>query len=335
MTELNNDMLFKEYLTFWMQTYSIPNNRDTTSQGYQYSIDKHIVPVLGNYKLKELSTAKIQEFINGLLPYKKWTIVSILKIIRNSLMIAKDTLHLLTESPCDKVFVPRTATISHITGLSDDEILQVLKDTEKKAYGIPIRLGYLSGMRAGEVSALSWDDVDFEKKVVYIRHGLTSLDKKHWRIGPPKTKTSIRELPMHEALYNFLKDLKQQHEKAEKKRGYHFYKINSDGYITACSKNESNIRFVCAKPDGSFTHPVCLATNCSRVAKRVGFRFTFHMLRHTYATQLLENQASVVDISNRLGHASTETTLDIYLHRTTKMAEATNQILDEKFIKIS
>ena len=59
------------------------------------------------------------------------------------------------------------------------------------------------------------------------------------------------------------------------------------------------------------------------------------MLRHTYATQLLENKASIVDISNRLGHASTETTLNIYLHRTTKMAEATNAILDEKFIKIS
>lgn len=332
---LSNNMLYHDYLDFWMTNYSIPNNRDTTIKNYQYTINKRISPALGGYRLNELNAANIQAFVNGLLPFKKWTIVGTLKIIRNSLNIAADTLDLLAENPCDKVFIPKTATSTHVTSLCDEEILSVLKDTEKRPYGVPIRLAYLTGMRAGEVSALTWDDIDFEKRMVYVRHGLTSLDKTHWRIGPPKTQTSIRELPMHEALYHFFKNLKRQQEKAEKKKDYCFFRINDDGYVVPCEKAASNVRFVCAKPDGSFTHPVCLATNCARVAKRVGFRFTFHMLRHTYATQLLENKASIVDISNRLGHASTETTLNIYLHRTTKMAEVTNAILDEKFIKIS
>lgn len=332
---LSNDMYYQDYLKFWMDNYSVPNNRDTTTKSYQYTITKRINPALGSHKLNELSAANIQAFINSLLPLKKWTIIATLKIIRHSLNIATDTLDLLVENPCDKVFVPKTAESSRVTGLCDEEVLKVLKDTEKRACGVPIRLAYLTGMRAGEVCALTWDHVDFEKRMLYIEHGLTSLDKTNWRISPPKTKTSIRELPMHEGLYRFLKNLKRQQEKAEKKKGYRFYRICDDGYIVACSQRESNVRFVCAKPDGFFTHPVCLATNCARVAKRVGFRFTFHMLRHTYATQLLENKASIVDISNRLGHASTETTLNIYLHRTTKMAEATNSILDEKFIKIS
>lgn len=88
------------------------------------------------------------------------------------------------ENPCDKVFVPKTAESSRVTGLCDEEVLKVLEDTEKRACGVPIRLAYLTGMRAGEVCALTWDRVDFEKRTLYIEHGLTSLDKTNWRIDP-------------------------------------------------------------------------------------------------------------------------------------------------------
>lgn len=334
MITLNKNMLFNEYLPYWLETYSAPNNRDTTIKNYRYTIMKHITPNLGHYRIEDLKTAVIQEYANSLIHYKKGTIVNIVKIIKNSLRVATDILDILPYNPSEKVFIPKNAIETHVSSMTDDEIIAVFKDTEKKDYGVPIRLGYLTGLRAGEACALSWENIDFENKMIYIKHGLTSLNKTDWRLSPPKTKTSVRSLPMHNELFVFLSDLKKKQESSEEKRGYHFFKLNQDGYIKRCEKEESNIRFVCAKPNGDFTHPVCLATNCNRVSKRLGFRFTFHMLRHTYATQLLENKASLIDISCRLGHASTETTTKIYLHRTAKIAEATNKILDENFLKI-
>ncbi len=54
---LSNDMFYRDYLKFWMENYSVPNNRDTTTKSYQYTIAKRINPALGSHKLNELSAA--------------------------------------------------------------------------------------------------------------------------------------------------------------------------------------------------------------------------------------------------------------------------------------
>lgn len=91
------------------------------------------------------------------------------------------------------------------------------------------------------------------------------------------------------------------------------------------------ISFVCLRPDGSVEYPTTVGTVCRTVRKKVkGLEdFHFHMLRHTYTSNLLSNGAAPKDVQELLGHADVSTTMNVYAHATREAKRTSARLLDK------
>lgn len=314
---MNKDFLFRDYLDYWLENYCIPNNAVTTCSQYDLIIKRHIIPALGHLKLSELNGRIIQEYINSLKDLKRWTLVYRLKIINAALNYAVD-MEIIDKNPARKVLIPKNSLRSHVISHSDEEMESIL-DFDTPIY-FSILLGYHTGLRAGELSALTWNDVDFANKTISVNKSMFfDATLKKWFLGKTKNSSSVRVLPIHDKLLSILE--KQLLIKNNLK-----YDISDGGLIFPA--DNGHVDFINRMPNGRHLHPVYLAVKSRKISRETSIPFTFHKLRHTYATKLIESGADIVDVQKRLGHTSAEVTLRFYVHPTQKMSEKSNLILN-------
>lgn len=149
-------------------------------------------------------------------------------------------------------------------------------------------------MRIGEVCALTWDDVDVNNGVICIRKTIQRvyiLDEgaryTELLIDTPKTKNSVRDIPMTQDLLRILKPLKKI--------------VNGEYFVLS---NDS-------KP----TEPRTYRNYYKRLMKRLGIPdLKFHGLRHSFATRCIEGKCDYKTVSVILGHSNISTTLNLYVH---------------------
>ncbi len=143
-----------------------------------------------------------------------------------------------------------------------------------------------TGMRQGELLGAKWDNIDWEMAQFQVKRTFN-----HGRFYKPKTKKSRRKIDLSPQMLNQLADWKRQ-----------------------CPESELNLIF----PNGK-GNPI----NCNNLYNRVYLpaiekagipRLTFHALRHTFASILIDQKENIKYIQNQLGHAKASTTLDIYSH---------------------
>lgn len=161
----------------------------------------------------------------------------------------------------------------------------------------PVSLGILlalhTGIRNGELCGLKWGDVCFSTGTLHIRRTverISDLDPLHKAktkliIGEPKTASSRREIPLPTALCAYLK--------------------------ARCGNADEYILTGTSKP----SEPHTLYVRYSRFLRRNGFdSYTFHALRHTFATRGIESGFDTKSLSEILGHSDVTTTLRCYVH---------------------
>lgn len=151
-----------------------------------------------------------------------------------------------------------------------------------------------AGLRIGEVCALTWDDIDAEQGVIYVtktiqRIYLVGEMEKHTEviIDTPKSKNSIREIPMTRDLMRIIKPLKKV--------------VNGSFYVLTNS----------AAP----TEPRTYRNYYKRLMKQLDIpALKFHGLRHSFATRCIESSCDYKTVSVLLGHSNISTTLNLYVH---------------------
>ena len=161
-----------------------------------------------------------------------------------------------------------------------------------KNLGIYICLS--TGLRIGEVCALTWDDINIELGIISIKRTIERSyiidgEKRHTEliINTPKTKNSIREIPITKELIRILKPLKKI--------------VNGNYYILT---NEE-------KP----TEPRTYRNYYKKLMKDLNIpELKFHGLRHSFATRCIESNCDYKTVSVILGHSNISTTLDLYVH---------------------
>ena len=179
--------------------------------------------------------------------------------------------------------------------LSDENFKLLTKALEekdtffKKAVSIAVQIGYYTGARVSEIACLNKDDCDlergfihFEKKLVY--KGLQKKD--FYATSQMKSKKSHGTVPIPQVLVEALKI---------------WFKENPFD------------RVVCDE-DGYYLNPDSMGNQAGAIAKQLGFHYNFHMLRHTYATKLIEGNVDIKIAQELLRHANFNTTLTIYTH---------------------
>ena len=161
-----------------------------------------------------------------------------------------------------------------------------------------VALAAVTGARRGELCALRWADVDWQKRVLRIRSSLTVL-RRVPTLGPTKTHQR-RDVSVDEAMGALLEKRRADQERFAERTGT---SLVADAYILSRSADGSQP----CLPDG-------LSLAYSRLVKSLGVGGHFHELRHFSATELIGQGVDVRTVAGRLGHADPSVTLRAYSH---------------------
>lgn len=290
-------MLFKDYLHEWIKKYASVYLKPNTVDLYESVIQNHIIVQFGLYKLMDITTAELQDWLIELLDqYSRSTVKTIMSCLRSALRWAVANRRYLVMNPMDNVTLPpcHTAAAKPKLFTSND----IHKIFEKFSYGNKIHivcaLSYYTGMRLGECLALTWNHINLDDRTIQVVG--TMYDKNSLpTITSTKTVSSERTILFGSKLYNELK----------KQKLWQFK--NSLKYGPLYKKND----FVCTTEKGRMITSNTMRYFGAWCHKKLGYG-SFHSFRHTHASMLLAHGLPLDYVSKRLGHSSIYTTANIY-----------------------
>ena len=349
-------MSYCDYLDYWLKEHCEINLKYNTIEAYKNIIKNHIKPNIGFYRLSQISTSTLQEFLNKIYVEKAFSknfLKNILKVLKTSLSYATDKVGFIKENPALKVTLPRydmpDADPAHIfTKEEIDTILNRFKNNHAIYYAF--LTAYHTGLRVSEVFGLTWEDIDLENKTLSVNQNIVKKNqkggtkKRHisgnsttvWYFGSCKTPSSYRTIKIGDTLVEALKKYKEEQEIDKEEYGdsymKHYAKEVKNPYT---NKPEIKILNAVAEIDVALpeVHLVFLKRNgvfegtdtCKYPFKvihyELGINCRFHDFRDTHATRLIESGADIKAVAKRLGHSTIRTTYEIYVRVTTGMEE--------------
>ena len=185
-------------------------------------------------------------------------------------------------------------------------------------------------MRTGEVFALTWDDIDLEKRTIKITKTVYAKDKSktgRWYLGATKTEGSKREVYICDILYSILVNYKKEQNRNRKEYGknykhYTLERINNKygklvEYVIIESKSKRNrVNMVFTRKDGTYSGTDVIKYPFKIIRNDLGIKARFYDLRDSFATTSLRNGCEIKDIAEVLGHRRIETTEKYYISST-------------------
>jgi integrase len=210
-------------------------------------------------------------------------------------------------NPCTQVLRPKRDDSAEPKWLASHEVSGILTELGQSQYLPPALMMVLSGMRRGEVLALTWDDVDFHNERIFVRSTINRLNGA-LEVTSPKTANSRRTLHMTSEVKNLLMRLKSQRE----------------DFVTD---------YVFVGETGKPMEPRNFLRAFKVASTRAGFpRANLHSLRHSAASQMLNSGVPLFTVSKTLGHSSVSVTGDIYGHLDDESQKSALSLLSGKIL---
>lgn len=288
-------MKYKNWLDLWLNNYVKKFAKTNTYYTYYNEVKNHVIPILGLEEVEQIQEVEIQNLISKLiqegnkttkLPLSNSHINLIVSIIIRSINKYNDDNNIEKK----KFFLNKPKVdnlkIKALSIKNEEKIVNyILENKKEKYYGFIICI--FTGIRLGELLALTWNDIDFENK--YMNISKTRIKNipntgNNICINDPKTYSSIRRIPLTSFLIPIMRIMK----------------MKSDSNFVISYKGK----------------PKCIRSyqkSFSRLLEKLNIKgYTFHSTRHTFATRLLENKVNPKLVSELLGHSNPLTTLKIY-----------------------
>ncbi|MEI5993910.1 tyrosine-type recombinase/integrase [Candidatus Enterococcus mansonii] len=279
-----------DWTQYWLETFVRPKVKGSTYASYKNKMDVHVLPKIGTIKLQKLQRTDIDFLLKQMnQTLKASSIRSIISVFKNCMSKAV-SLNLLRENPCVGLELPKTKRKT-VQALSINDQAKLVKEISTSQKFFSIMLALQTGLRIGEICGLKWEDIDFETDTLWVNRTILRIQtedesgKKTEIIEvTPKSNYSQRKIPITKSLKKKLLELK---------------KGSISDYVIS-NKNKA-------------LEPRTIAYRFQMIRKKIGLEnFSFHSLRHTFATRCLEAGGNIATISSLLGHSSTKMTLDCY-----------------------
>jgi integrase len=309
-----DNMKLGEYLGRWLTDSVRDTVRPTTFERYEQMVRLHIRPVLGQLKLKNLTSTHVrglyrQKLDAGLAP--------------RTVQYIHVTLHKALEQAIADGLVPRNATEAvkppqvrreEMRPLTAEQVRILFRAAKGARLEALYILAVTTGLRQGELLGLKWDDVDLEARTLRVRRTLTTA-KGGPQLTAPKTKGSRRTVKLTQNAVQALRShLERQLDEID--RAGSLWREN--GLIFASESGEPLDR------RNVTTH------RFKPLLERAGLpQIRFHDLRHTCATLLLTKNVNPKIVSEMLGHASIAITLDTYSHVLPTMQDSAAKAMED------
>ena len=294
--------MYKQWLEQWLSQKEVVL-KEATAATYAAIVENHILPTLGGLNVEEITEARLQaaalEWLgagrcDGGGGLSERTVRGMVALVKHSLKAAAKA--------CDApprqfdIQFPPQPEIRKLQVFSRDEqallMQHIYLNLTEKSMGILFCMH--TGLRIGELCALRWEDIDMENRTVTICRTLQRIYRKDENgagttkllITTPKTRHSVRTIPLSSLLMPVLRRLRPA---------------------------EDHCYLLTGKPQP--TEPRTYRDYYNRLLQKLELRHVnFHGLRHTFATRLIENGADYKTVSELLGHASVNITLNLYVH---------------------
>ncbi len=289
----------------WFLTYK-HKFKKSTAHKYEFLITKHILPDLGALKIQKITVIDLNNFAEikldsgGLNSSKKLSksYVRSIMLIVNSIMnfAAQEGLCMPLKSKIYKPIPDKKELI--VLNSNELKLLEERLESDFSLTAIGTLIAMKTGLRIGEVCALTWDDIDFENKILHVRNTVSRVrnesdlkSKTKLILDTPKTTSSLRDIPFTDSLDTILKTA---------------FKTSTSKFII--SDNEA---FVSPRTFEYRYHALLRKYDLPDV--------NFHVLRHSFATRCIECGVDVKSLSEILGHSNVSITLNTYVHSSIEM----------------
>lgn len=254
-----------------------------TMKGYS-SAYKKIVTDWEDTPMEEITAQQVTSWLNTYSRFAQKTIKNILLVFREIYEFAyvnygvqnNPSLHL--KAPRGKGKKERAFPSEEDIKIVNENVYDV--NGKVDTYALMAYMALYTGLRRGELCALQWKDIDFDKKTIRVSKSVYWTNDHVPHIKEPKTNAGIREVPIMDALYDILYPLK---------------------------KRPSEYVF-------GLLHSYQIDKGFARYQKETGLGVTLHGLRHGFASILYKNNVDIKTAAYVLGHAQSSTTLEIYTH---------------------
>jgi integrase len=282
-----------------------------TAEGYAGLIERHIVPYLGNKLLQKINTRDVEAWHSTLLTSGRKgrygrpdgqagvstrTIGHAHRVLSKALR--EGMRHELVLKNVAAIQRAPKVTTDKMVILTPERVAELPARLDGHALAAPAVVALFTGMRRGEILALRWGNVDVAGKVIRVRESLEAT-KAGLRFKPPKSKAGVRDVTLPAIVVETL----QAHRKTLLERRL----MLGQGKL-------ADADLVFPAWDGSPQHPDAFGSMWIKLATQLGLGVSFHGLRHTHASQLIDAGVDVVTIARRLGHSSPAITLNVYAH---------------------
>ena len=275
-------LTFREFAETQWQPTLFPTFKLSTSRSYAYLLRKYLLPFFGECKLTEITRQMVQAFVAQLGQRLAPKSVALAKNCLSKVFSTAMEWGYVEANPAIGVRLPACVAQREPTPLTPEQVRQLIAELREPCKSM-VLAAVLTGLRRGELFALRWGALDFERKLIHVRESVYE-----GQFDSPKTRSSFRKIPLGEALEEIFLRLRP---------------INAAvGDLVFASRKGTplNPKNVLRR----VIHPACERLGLPKVG--------WHDLRHTSATLLHESEPLRV-AQTILGHSDLQTTLG-YTH---------------------
>lgn len=314
--EISEAKTFKEVYDLWINQHQ-HTVRDVTNERIRAHFDSHILPLFGEYNITKIPTSYCQKQLNHWASY--YGSFRTLKSYTQKVFDFAITMNIMKYNPMRNCITPKKKkdmTKKQAKKFYDVDELKLFfhtieNDVTFKDFAIFRTLAF-TGLRRGELMALTWQDIDFNQKMLTVDKSLTTV-KNSPLITPPKNENSERIISLDEQTLAILKQWKTQQAIELLQIGIN---ANKPSQVVFTHPSKGNLNAYLSRD--------YINHSLNVIFKKHDLpRITPHDFRRTHATLLFESGASLKEVQDRLGHGNSQITLDLYTFVTKKAREDT------------